>query len=150
MMTLTTRLSDKYRHYRSIGHAAFCVTLSTYVKSEAYAKSDRMRHYWDNHFIFRVKRCLPFKAKIDHDWVVECSPKGFYHYHGFLAVESAYVHKVWTGNALHKQLRRDLDSLAIESPYRPFRVNAHLIEPVNNVEAWTTYSTKQNQPYTYT
>jgi hypothetical protein len=143
-MCSTTDLIDKYRHYQMIGHSIFAVTLSTYVKSYRFAASDRMRHFWDHHFIYRVKRSLPFKAKIDHDWVLEQSPDGFYHYHGLLAVESAYRHRIWSDEGLSKKLSRALDTFAERGDYRLFRVNKYLIEPVVKVEAWTTYSTKQN------
>src|ERR1700761_2616839 len=77
-------LEVKYVGYELQGHLVLCVTLSTYIKSQKYALSDRTRQMWDHHFIGRVRRCLPFKAKekLDYDWVMEESPEGFWHYHG--------------------------------------------------------------------
>lgn len=150
-MTLATPLVSKYNHYRKVGHGVFSVTLSTYVKSDQFAASDAMRKFWDHHFIYRVKACLPFKARenIDHDWVLEESPEGKYHYHGLLAVESSHQHRIWLDERLSKKLSKALDSFSSAGKYRDFRVNKHLIEPVNNVHAWVTYMTKQSQPYAY-
>jgi len=150
MMTFTTPLITKYNHYRTLGHAVLAVTLSTYVKSPWFAASDRMRKFWDHHFIYRVKQCLPYKArtKLDHDWVLEESPKGKYHYHGLLAIDSAYAHRIWSPIGLSAKLSNALDSFAQAGNYRDFRINKYLIEPVASIEAWTTYSTKQNQPFT--
>lgn len=149
-MSSTTQLIDKYNHYRALGHAVLSVTLSTYVKSPGIAASDKMRKFWDHHFIYRVKQCLPFKArtKIDHDWVLEESPKGKYHYHGLLAVDSSYAHRIWSPAGLNKKLSAALDSFAKAGTYRDFRVNKYLIEPVASIEAWANYSTKQSEPYT--
>jgi hypothetical protein len=143
-MTSTTTLIDKYTHYKAAGHGVFAVTLSTYVKSDRLAASDEMRLFWDFHLIYRVKRCLPFKAKLDHDWTVEESPDGYYHYHGFVAIQCGHTHRIWTvEKGLSVKLRRALDSFATKGKYRHFRVNKYLIEPVDKVEAWATYSTKQ-------
>lgn len=148
-MLSTTLLIDKYIHYRNLGHLVLSVTLSTYVKSPGFAASDKMRKFWDFHFIYRVKQCLPFRArnKIDHDWVLEESPDGKYHYHGFLAIDSIYAHRIWTPAGLNKKLSRALDSFSKAGTYRDFRVNEYLIEPTANIGAWATYSTKQNQPF---
>lgn len=138
-------LIKKYEAYQSLGHAVFTVTLSTYVTSPAFASSDRMRHFWDNHFMHRVRRALPVRAKLDHDWLLELSPGGNYHYHGFLVVESKYGEHIWRGGGLRNQLQRDLDSLRQRGKYRPFCMNAHLIEPARIVAAWSNYITKQQR-----
>lgn len=151
-MLSSTPLIDKYNHYRSLGHLVLSVTLSTYVTSSGFAASDRMRKFWDFHFIYRVKQCLPYKAreKVDHDWVLEVSPKGKYHYHGFLAVDSAYADRIWTPTGLNKNLRKSLDSFTVAGEYRDFKIKKYLIEPVASIEAWATYSTKEGAPYAYT
>lgn len=142
-------LLKKYQTYQTQGTAIFAVTLSTYVQDDRYAAydADNMRRYWDHDFIYRVRTCLPMRAKIDHDWVLERSPGGHYHYHGFLAVEQAHATKLWCDGALRSKLKRAIDSHATAGKYRGFCINAHLIEPVTNVAAWACYITKQNQPY---
>lgn len=142
-------LLKKYQTYQIQGTAIFAVTLSTYVRDDRYAAydADNMRRYWDHDFIYRVRTCLPMRAKIDHDWVLERSPGGHYHYHGFLAVEQAHASKLWRDGALRPKLKRAIDSHAIAGKYRNFCVNAHLIEPVTNVAAWATYITKQRHSY---
>src|ERR1039458_829889 len=135
-------LLKKYRHYYSQGHLVLAVTLSTYIQSESYASSDRMRHLWDQHFIRRVKRRLPVNVPLDHDWILERSPEGYFHYHGFLAVSAKYSDRLWKNNQLNKHLTRDLKSFTEAGKYRPFRINKFLIEPVHNIADWTTYITK--------
>ena len=147
-MNLREELIHKYNGYEARGHSVFTVTLSTYVKSEAIAKSDRMRNFWDHHFIHRVKRCLPFKLKeqLDHDFIVERSPEGHYHYHGLLAFTSDAGKRIWHDGALDAQLKRDLDSFRRAGGYRPFCVNKHLIEPIRSgaTDPWCKYITKSN------
>jgi hypothetical protein len=137
------QLQLKYQTYQSQGTSVFTVTLSSYVQDDDFAKSDRMRHYWDNHFIYHIRKCLPVRAKIDHDMVLEKSPDGYYHYHGLLAVEQAYGGKLWRDDSLCTKLKRALDSHARTGKYRSFCVNAHLIEPATNIPAWCNYITKQ-------
>jgi hypothetical protein len=140
-------LEMKYTTYQSQGTSVFAVTLSTFVKSAAFAASDRMRKYWDHHFIYRVRKCLPYRAKVDYDWVLEESPDGFYHYHGFLAVENKYEYRIWCNGALSSKLKRALDSHAKASEYRKLCINAHQIEPATNIPAWSNYITKQADVY---
>ena len=135
-------LLKKYQHYDSQGHLVLAVTLSTYIQSESYASSDTMRHMWDQHVIRRVKRRLPVNAPLDHDWILERSPDAYFHYHGFLAVTANYSARLWNNKELNKHLMRDLNSFTEAGKYRPFRINKFLIEPVQNIEAWTTYITK--------
>ena len=145
-MLFREELIQKYTAYEANGHSNFTVTLSTYVKSEAIAKSDRMRHFWDNHFVHRVNRCLPYKLreKFDHDFIVELSPEGNYHYHGLMAFKSDAGQRIWHDGALDAQLKRDLDSFRNAGMYRPFCVNKHLIEPVwsGGADRWCRYITK--------
>lgn len=147
-MTRREVLMLKYNGYEALGHPVFAVTLSTYVKSDAIARSDRMRNFWDQHFIYRVKQRLPFrlKEKFDHDFIVERSPEGHYHYHGLMAFTSEGGKRIWRDGALNAQLKRDLDSFRYESDYRPFCVNEHLIEPVRSGDPnpWCNYITKSN------
>ena len=142
-------LEQKYTHYQSQGASIFAATLSTFVKSGAFAASDRMRHYWDNHFIFRVRKCLPKhkRTKLDHDWVLEESPDGFYHYHGLFAVERKYERRIWRDGAEHPKLKRAIDSHASLGKYRCFRVKKHQIEPVYDIARWSSYITKQVDVY---
>lgn len=137
-------LLSKYQHYQHQGHLVLAVTLSTYITSEFYAASDRMRHMWDQHFLRRVQRRLPLKAAFDHDWIVERSPDSYFHFHGFLAVTAGYASRLWKGSQLNKRLARDLKSFSKLGKYRPFRINSFLVEPVSNVAAWATYITKES------
>jgi len=147
-MNRREELMLKYNGYEANGHSVFAVTLSTYVKSEAIAKSDRMRHFWDQHFIHRVKRCLPYKLKeqFDHDFIVERSPKGHYHYHGLMAFKPIAGTRIWHDGALNAQLKRDVDSFRRAGGYRPFCVNKHLIEPIRSCapDPWCNYITKSH------
>ena len=139
-------LIQKYNGYKAHGHAIFAVTLSTYVKSKYIAESDCMRHFWDQHFMHRVKRRLPFKLKkqLDHDFIVERSPAGHYHYHGLMALTSDASKRIWHDGALDARLKRDLDSFRVAGDYRPFCVNKHLIEPMltDAADPWCNYITK--------
>jgi hypothetical protein len=146
-MTNRDALIEKYDGYKSQGHSIFTVTLSTYIKSEAFAKSDAMRKFWDHHFIYRVKTCLPIKAKIDYDWVLEVSPEGSYHYHGFICLEDKYKTKLWNSDGLRKKLIKSLDSFKSVGKYRQFRVNKYLIEPAKDIASWCAYITKQADPF---
>lgn len=141
-------LLDKYDAYRESGLRLFTVTLSTFITSRSYAQSDRMRHMWDAHFIPRVQRSIPykFKEKIDHDFIIEASPDGHYHYHGLLAMTPEAASSIWKEGALKRQLTRDLDSFRHAGELRPFRINKHLIEPVREGElvAWIKYITKNS------
>lgn len=141
--TTKSNLSVKYDHYEKQGHLILGVTLSTYIKSELYAASDRMRHMWDQHFIRRVQRRLPTKAAMDHDWIVERSPDGYFHYHGLISVSDKYADRLWRNKQLNRRLTRDLNSFTNAGRYRPFRINTFLIEPVHNIAAWATYITKE-------
>jgi hypothetical protein len=140
-------LEQKYTHYQSNGYSIFAVTLSTFVKSDSYAASDRMRNYWDHHFIFRVRKCLPKhrRTKLDHDFVVEESPDGFYHFHGLFAMEKKYECRIWRSGALHPKLKRAIDSHVELGKYRYFRIKKHQIEPVTEVATWCNY--KQTDVY---
>jgi hypothetical protein len=138
-------LATKYQSYQDQGHLVLSVTLSTYIKSARYAHSDRTRYMWDHHFIRRVERRLPFKAKnkFDHDYLMEESPEGCWHYHGLIAVPSQYSNHLWKGNVLHPQLGRDIYSFRRLGSQRLFKINSFLIEPVKSVDAWCSYITKQ-------
>lgn len=140
-------LITKYIAAKQRGISLFAVTLSTYVKSDAFAHSDLMRLFWDFHFIYRVRKCLPVRAKLDHDWVVEQTAQGAYHFHGILAVESVHEKKIWLHGALRPKLRRALESFADSGRYRPLRINKFEIEPINDVEKWCRYITKQSLPF---
>lgn len=76
------------------------------------------------------------------------SNEGYYHYHGFIAVEGKYGSKIWDAdaNVLNKKLFRALASFSNAGKYRSFRVNAFEIVPVTNAAAWSTYITKQTTP----
>ena len=106
---------------------------------------------WDDHFIYKIRKRLPTKARLDHDYVIELSPpmlsRGggyscFYGYHGFIALDARYASRIWNGNGLNKHLIGALKSLRKRGLHRPFCINSFLIEPARNVESWSTYITK--------
>ena len=137
----------KYNSYKNDGKAIFTVTLSTFVKSEKIAKSDRMRKFWICEFMYRVTEQLPYKLKesIDYDYVIERSPDGKYHYHGLLAMPKEAGDKIWKDGMLNKELDRDMQALRKRGEYRDFAVNSFLIEPIRagqTVEQWIHYMTK--------
>ncbi|SEJ05521.1 hypothetical protein [Frateuria terrea] len=139
-------LSTKYNAYLADGNAVLAVTLSTYVRSAKFASSDCMRVFWDQHFMHRVQRCLPYHVhpKIDYDYVVERSPGGHYHYHGLLALPQPYGDWLCEG-IRSKWLRRDLNSFRRAGQYRPLRLNSFRIEPIRpdgSVDAIARYLTK--------
>lgn len=138
-----TQLQMKCNGYLRQGHLVLSVTLSTYVKSDRIAHSDRMRHMWDHHFIGRVERCLPYRAALDHDYVLEESPEGCWHYHGMIAVKSEFADRLWKNSRLNQRLTNDVKSFATAGQYRPFCINSFLIEPIKNPDAWCRYITKQ-------
>lgn len=142
-MNNRTLLTMKCNGYLAQGHLVLSVTLSTYVTSDRYAHSDRMRHMWDHHFIGRVERCLPHRASLDHDYRLEESPEGYWHYHGIVAVRSEFSGHLWRENRLNPRLDKDVKSFAKEGKYRPFRINSFDIAPIKNPGAWCRYITKQ-------
>jgi hypothetical protein len=102
---------------------------------------------WDKHFIGRVQEALPVKAKekIDHDYLMEMSPEGYWHYHGALAVPSRFGESLWKSKerALHPRFAKAIYGLRDRGKYRLFKINSYLTEPMVNVAAWFTYITKQ-------
>lgn len=146
-MSLCEDLVRKYNDYEAQGHAVFTVTLSTYVKSEAFARR-HMSSFWNQHFIHRVRRRLPYKLKdkFDHDFIVECSPGGCYHYHGLMAFTSDAGKRIWRDGKLDAQLTRDLDSFQQAGDYRLFCVKKHLVEPMRQggSDWWCKYITKSS------
>ena len=143
-MNQRIQLQMKCNGYLAQGHLVLAATLSTFVKSDSYARSDAMRHFWDWHFIHRVERRLhPYKSHLDHDYVLEQSPEGYWHYHGLLAVREPCANRLWKHDRLHPRLEKDLRTFEQRGRYRPFRVNSFLIEPIKSPEAWCRYITKQ-------
>ncbi|MEP7043723.1 MAG: hypothetical protein ABI843_11715 [Dokdonella sp.] len=142
-MNPTDELTLKYEAYLKNGNSVFAVTLSTYVQSEWFARK-HMHSYWRNHFIYRVLKQLSYKlkAKLDHDYVIERSPEGHYHFHGLLALPASSSGQIWNCGSLRKPLDLALKSLGHCGRHRMFKVNDFLIEPITNVAAWAIYSTK--------
>jgi hypothetical protein len=136
----------KYKDLEENGFRLFTVTLSTYLKSDSIARSDRMRHMWDEHFISRIDKrmTISLKNSFAYDWIVEESRDNYYHYHGVMAFKPEAADRIWSDGALHKELQRDLQSFRIKGTYRPFRINAFEIKPIHGTsESWTLYMTKQ-------
>lgn len=150
-MTPRSFLISKYTSYQQQGLSVFTVSLSTYIQEQRFPPESMFRTMWDDHFIHKVRKCLPVTARLDHDYVVELSPPirkrsgefaCFYGYHGFLALDPVHSSKIWTNGSLNKHLVGSLKSLRKRGLYRPFCINSFLIEPVTSVETWSNYITK--------
>jgi hypothetical protein len=150
-MKLRQLLITKYLSYQEQGLAVFTVTLSTFIQEQRNLPEEMFRHMWDDHFIYKVRKRLPIKARLDHDYVIELSPpmlsRGggyscFYGYHGFIALDARYNARLWNSSGLNKHLNGALKSLRKRGLYRPFCINSFLIEPAKNIESWSTYITK--------
>lgn len=148
-------LTTKYLAYEAKDVTVFTITLSTFVREKTRPPDEMFRHMWDQHVIHRIRRRLPVTARMDHDYVVELTPPKvvsaddiacFYGYHGFLAIEQRYAHRIWTSNGLNKHLCGALASFRRRGAYRPFSINSFLIEPVTNIPAWASYITKTRNP----
>lgn len=150
-MTSRRLLITKYLSYQEQGLSVFTVSLSTYIREQRYPPEEMFRHLWYDHFIYKVRRRLPLKVRLDHDYVIELSPpmlsRGggyscFYGYHGFIALDARYASRLWNGSGLNKHLIGALKSLRKRGFYRPFCINSFLIEPAKNIESWSNYITK--------
>lgn len=150
-MTPRQLLITKYLSYQAQGLSVFTVSLSTYIQEQRNPPEEMFRHMWDDHFIYKIRKRLPFKVRFDHDYVIKLSPpmltrtgtySCFYGYHGFIAVEPTYTARIWSGRGLNKHLVGSLKSLRRRGLYRPFCINSFLIEPAKNIESWSTYITK--------
>ncbi len=123
------------------------VTLSTFLSSEKIARSEWMSKFWDYDFLFRVRKHLPYglRKKIDHDYVVERSYAGHWHYHGLLAMPKEAADRIYKDGQIKRQLERDLKALRKPGKYRKFAVNSVLIEPKRpglTLGEWISYLTK--------
>lgn len=150
-MSTRDRLLFKYEDYELRGLSIYCVTLSTYIKSEKFATSDRMSHFWNNDFMPRVLRYVPckYKQKVDHDYIIERAPNYCYHYHGLIAMPTEAAGKIWINGALNRNLVGNLESFQTVGTYRSFRINNFLIEPagargLGSSLNWVKYITKSN------
>ena len=137
----------KYDHYEKIGHAIFAVTLSTFLSSEKIARSEWTGKFWEHDFLYRIKKHLPLalREKIDHDYVMERSDAGHWHYHGLLAMPKEAADMIYKDGQVKRQLDRDLKALNKPSPYRKFAVNSFLIEPIRpdlTIGNWISYLIK--------
>lgn len=137
-------LSTLYNGYRERGHKVFIVTLTSFVKSKSYAQSTNMYDYWENVFIRRIRKHLPFKmkSKIDYDFVIELSPNGHYHYHGFIVAPQDVAAKIYPNNCLNRNIVRDLARLNKEEKYRTHKIKKFEIKPAENIDQWANYITK--------
>lgn len=150
-MTPREQLETKYRAYHEQGLAIFSVTLSTYVRERRVVPTEMFREMWDNHFIHRVRKVLPTRVRLDHDFGIELSPlqrrngqlARHYHYHGFLALEPSKRHRIWIDGKLNKQLDGALRSFGHAGKYRSFCINSYDIQPAGgDGAAWASYITK--------
>jgi hypothetical protein len=160
-MTPKQYLNSKYSHYKANGKSIFTVTLSTCVKEYSPSPTRktslvpfptiRFRDFWENHFIYKLKKRLPKTAPIDHDYVIELTPprmvnhgekSAYYHYHGLIAIQPQHSHRIWADGSLRNNIYGALMSFKHKSPYRPFTINSFLIEPLTEVSTWTNYITK--------
>jgi|688.fasta_scaffold712910_2 hypothetical protein len=146
-------LITKYTAYHDQGLAIFTVTLSTYLQEQRATPDAMFQTMWSEHFIYKVRKHLPITAQLDHDYVVELSPAinrhkygvtRYYGYHGFIAIDSRYLHRLWANGCLNRHLVGALKSFRRRGLYRPFCINSFLIEPAQNIESWSLYITKTN------
>ena len=131
-------------HYNAKSFLVLAVTLSTFVKSDRFAASQRYDSLWDKYFIEKVQKQLPRHLRdtsIDHEFEKERSPHGDWHFHGFLAVQHDVAHRIWNHGVLNKHLERDLRSFETCGFYRPCRVTSFDISPVRNSSSWSHYIT---------
>ena len=112
----------------------FATTFSTFTKSQHVAVREFPR-VWDREIIYRISKYFPshLNNRIDHDWIMEMSLDGHYHYHGLIAVDNELTKYIWRGNEINPNLKRDLDALSSKGKYRPFRIPKYLIEPIDNI-----------------
>lgn len=139
-------LSTLFNGYRSQGHGVFTVTLSTFVKSEAFARSPKMTDFCSSVFIRRIQKHLSIKdqSKLDFEFIIEQSPDGYFHFHGFLAAPKSVADRIYPGGQLNRHIARDLACLSRAGKYRTFKVNKFEIEPATNINQWASYITKTN------
>ena len=139
-------LTDRFQCYLDQGHLVLTATLSTYVTSDAFARSEAFRSMWNKHFMEKVYKRLPVGSRettVDYEYIIQCSPDGYWHFHGFLATPAPYADRLWTSSGLNRHLRNDLESFRRAGIYRPCRVNSFLVEPVEKIVAWSIYSTRE-------
>lgn len=143
-MNHRNQLSTLFNGYKNQGHGVFVVTLSTFVKSEAFAKSPKMTDFCSSVFIRRIQKHLPWKdkSKLDFEFVIEQSPDGFFHFHGFLAAPKNVADRIYSGGKLNMNIARDLTCLNKAGKYRTFKVNKFEIVPATNIDQWVNYIMK--------
>ena len=145
--TTSNDLTKRFQGYLDEGHLVLTATLSTFVKSDSFAHHERFMSLWDKHFMEKVRKRLPREAgdsAVDHEYIVQCSPEGFWHFHGFLSTSAKYSKRLWSNEQLNRHLFNDLWSFRKAGPYRPCRVNSFQIEPVRKVVAWSRYTTRES------
>ena len=138
-------LFSRFRYYQEQGLLVLAVTLSTCVTSDFVARSERFSQIWSKHFIEKLHKRLPKNLKttsLDYEYLIEQSPDGYWHFHGFVAVAANVAARFWTTEGLNHHLKRDLNSFRKAGKYRSCRVNSFLIEPVTNCYRWSNYCTK--------
>ena len=131
-----------FESYKDRGYLILAVTLSTYTRSRALAESIQFEMLWTKDFLDRVLRRVPKEFRsgaLFDDFTIECCPMGNWHFHGLLAVSPEIAHRIWADGRVNRHLERDLLSFRKKGDYRPCRVNAFEIEPVERVESWVRY-----------
>ena len=140
-------LRQKYESYLAQRHGVFAVTLATFVSSKRFAIANFPK-FWNDEFIGRLKQRIPFALRdaVDHDFFLEQSPNGHWHFHGFLAVGAAAAPKLWRDGKLTPAVENDLRWFAKEGSDRGFSINSSLIEPIregdDGLSRWIQYSSK--------
>ena len=138
-------LFSRFKYYQEQGLLVLAVTLSTCVTSDFVARSERFSQIWSKHFIEKLHKRLPKNLKttsLDYEYLIEQSPDGYWHFHGFVAVAANVAGRFWTTEGLNHHLQRDLKSFRKAGKYRSCRVNSFLLEPVTNCYRWSNYCTK--------
>jgi hypothetical protein len=144
--TPAAQLTQRMSGYRKQGHLVLCATLSTLVTSDGFAHSEPFSQMWTKHFVDKLHKRVPAKSRgtlIDHEYMIQRSPEGYWHFHGFVAVHHSVADRFWLNGILNRHLAKDLLSFRKAGEYRSCRINSFLIEPVEKTGAWTTYISRE-------
>ena len=123
------QLTQRMSGYRKRGHLVLCATLSTLVTSDGFAHSESFSQMWTKHFVEKLHKRLPAgisRNLIDHEYLIQRSPEGFWHFHGFVAVDRSIADRFWKDGILNRHLGKDLLSFRKAGRYRSCRINSFL------------------------
>src|ERR1017187_10977048 len=128
-------LFSRFKYYQEQGFLVLAVTLSTCVTSDFVARSERFSQIWSKHFLEKLHKRLPKNLKatsLDYEYLIEQSPDGYWHFHGFVAVAANVADRFWTTEeGLNHHLKRDLNLFlaATIRTARPPQIKPPVAEP---------------------